>query len=213
MWAKRVIDCINRDSTEDSLQDIRIHFIGDSYINGTGDPQYLGWPGRVCAASVCEDAAITCYNLGIRADTSADILRRWQGEVAARRLVPYDARLVFGFGANDCWLIDGQPRVSRAESERNAEQILRDASELLPTLMVGPPPGIDADEDARRRDVSAMLKEVAARVGVPYMDSIAGLGEAEIWRAEVRAGDQVHPGAGGYAALAQVVLGWSEWWF
>lgn len=195
------------------MQDIRIHFIGDSYINGTGDPQYLGWPGRVCAASVCEDAVITCYNLGVRADTSADILRRWQGEVAARRLVPYDARLVFGFGANDCWLIDGQPRVSRAESERNAEQILRDASGLLPTLIVGPPPGIDADEDARRRDVSAMLKEVAARVGVPYMDSIAGLGEAEIWRAEVRAGDQVHPGAGGYAALAQVVLGWSEWWF
>jgi lysophospholipase L1-like esterase len=211
--AKWVIDCINRASTEDYLQDIRIHFIGDSYINGTGDPQYLGWPGRVCAASNGKDVAITCYNLGIRADTSADILRRWQGEVAARRLVPYDARLVFGFGANDCWLIDGQPRVSRAESERNAERILSQARALLPTLMVGPPPGLDADEDARRRDVSAMLKEVAARVGVPYLDVIEGLGAAEVWRTEARAGDQVHPGAGGYAAVAEVVLGWSEWWF
>lgn len=197
------------------MEDVRISFIGDSYVNGTGDPQYLGWPGRACAASNGKRAAITCYNLGIRADTSADILRRWQGEVAARRLVPHDARLVFGFGANDCWIIEEQPRVNRADSERNAEEILARAKELLPTLMVGPPPGLDADEHARRCEVSAMLKEVAARVGVPYLDAIAGLGEvaSETWRAEVRAGDQVHPGAGGYAALAEVVLGWSEWWF
>ncbi len=195
------------------MQDIRINFIGDSYINGTRDPQYMGWPGRVCAASQGKEVAITCCNLGVRADTSADILRRWQGEVAARRLVPHDARLVFGFGANDCWIIDGQPRVSRADSERNAEEILSQASELLPTLMVGPPPGLDADEHARRREASAMLQEVAARAGVPYLDVIAGLGEAEVWRAEVRAGDQIHPGAGGYSALAEVVLGWSEWWF
>ena len=173
------------------MEDIRINFIGDSYVNGTGDPQYLGWPGRVCAASTGKDAAITCYNLGIRADTSADILRRWQGEVAARRLKPHDARLVFGFGANDCWLEDGQPRVSRADSEKNAQEILSRAKDLLPTLMVGPPPGLE----------------------VPYLDAIAGLGEAKVWRHEVRASDQVHPGAGGYAALAQVVLEWPPWWF
>ena len=195
------------------MEDIRINFIGDSYVNGTGDPQYLGWPGRVCAVSTGKGAAITGYNLGIRADTSTDILRRWEGEVAARRLKPHDARLVFGFGANDCWLEDGQPRVNRAESEKNAQQILTKAKDLLPTLMIGPPPGLDADEHARRQDMSAMLQEIAARVGVPYLDAIAGLGEAKVWRDEVRAGDQVHPGAGGYAALAQVVLEWPQWWF
>ncbi|MFT5090809.1 MAG: lysophospholipase L1-like esterase [Candidatus Latescibacterota bacterium] len=197
------------------MEDIRINFIGDSYVNGTGDPQYLGWPGRVCAASNGKGAVITGYNLGIRADTSADILRRWQGEVAARRLVPQEARLVFGFGANDCWIIEGQPRVNRAESESNAEEILSRAKELLPTLMIGPPPGLDADEHARRQDMSVLLQGIAARVGVPYLDVIAGLGEgeSEIWRAEVRAGDRVHPGAGGYGVLAEVVLQWPEWWF
>ena len=195
------------------MEDIRIYFIGDSYVNGTGDPQYLGWPGRVCAASTGKQAAITCYNLGIRADTSADILQRWEREVEARRLKPHEARLVFGFGANDCWLEEGKPRINRAESEENAQKILVRAQELLPTLMIGPPPGLDDDEQARRQDISILLQAVAVQAGVPYLDSIAALGEAQVWRDEVRAGDQIHPGAGGYAAMAKGVLEWSEWWF
>jgi len=194
------------------LDDVRIYFIGDSYINGTGDPEYLGWPGRVCAASNGKSAAITGYNLGIRADTSADILRRWESEIAARRLVPHDARLVFGFGANDCYLIDGQKRVERPESEKNARDILTKAQALLPTLMIGPPPGVDEEQQALRADMSELLKGITADVGVPYLDVIQGM-DPTVWRDEAKSGDQIHPGAGGYAALAQLVLDWQGWWF
>jgi lysophospholipase L1-like esterase len=32
--------------------DIRICFVGDSFVNGTGDETALGWAGRLCAVSV-----------------------------------------------------------------------------------------------------------------------------------------------------------------
>lgn len=195
------------------MEDIRIYFIGDSYVNGTGDPQYLGWPGRACAASNGNGVAITCYNLGIRADTSADVLRRWEREVEARRLTLHDARIVFGFGANDCFLLDGQVRVTRTDSETNAHEIMSKASDLLPTLMIGPPPGLDEEQHALRKDMSSLLQDITVRIGVPYLDVIQGLGEAKAWRNEVGSGDNIHPAAGGYAALAQLVLDWPEWWF
>ena len=194
------------------MDDVRIYFIGDSYVNGTCDAEFLGWPGRVCAVSHGNGAGITGYNLGIRADTSADILRRWESEIAARRLVPHDARLVFGFGANDCYLIDGQKRVQRPESEKNAREILTKAHNLLPTLMIGPPPGVDEEQHGLRTDMSELLNGIAGEIGVPYLDVIAGM-DATVWRDEAKAGDQIHPGAGGYAALAQLVLAWEDWWF
>ena len=165
------------------MEDIRIYFIGDSYINGTGDPQYLGWPGRVCVASQSDQAGITCYNLGIRADTSEDILRRWESEVDARRLKPHDGRIVFGFGANDCWLEEGKMRIARAETEKNAEHILSRAVERLPTLMIGPPPGLGSEQDAMRQDMSALLQDICTRVGVPYL-AVIDAGGSGGWRSD-----------------------------
>ncbi len=195
------------------LEDIRIYFIGDSYVNGTGDPEYLGWPGRACAASKSEEYSITSYNLGIRADTSEDVLRRWEQEVEARRLKPHDGRIVFGFGANDCWIEDGKTRVDRADSVRNTEEILTRAQSLLPTLMIGPPPGIDESEDALREDMSALLGTIAGRVGVPYIEVIHALRADGVWRREAALGDRIHPADRGYSALAKLVLDWPMWWF
>ena len=195
------------------MADIRIYFIGDSYVNGTGDPDFLGWPGRACAASRSEEYAITGYNLGIRGDTSADVLRRWEREVEARRLIPHDGRVVFGFGANDCWIIDGKPRVDRADTIRNTEEILTRAQSLFPALMIGPPPGIDADEHSRRVEISSLVGEIAGRVGVPYLEVIHELHAGGVWQSEAARGDRIHPAEGGYAALAELVLAWPAWWF
>jgi lysophospholipase L1-like esterase len=63
---------------------LRICFIGDSFVNGTGDPTCLGWTGRICAAASDRGHDLTYYNLGIRRQTSADIQARWQQEVSLR---------------------------------------------------------------------------------------------------------------------------------
>ena len=195
------------------MEDVRIYFIGDSYVNGTGDPAYLGWPGRACAASRFGETSITCYNLGIRGDTSVDVLRRWEQEVEARRLIPHDGRVVFGFGANDCWIIDGKKRVERAETGANAEEILTRASSRFPTLMIGPPPGVDEDEHSRRVEISELIGEIAGKAGVPYLEVIHDLHAGGVWRNEAVLNDRIHPGEGGYSALAKLILAWPEWWF
>ena len=80
---------------------MRICFLGDSFVNGTGDDDCLGWTGRICSSARRSGRDVTHYNLGVRRDTSADILARWRQE-AERRLSPdLGGRLVFAFGGND----------------------------------------------------------------------------------------------------------------
>ena len=81
--------------------DLRICFIGDSYVNGTSDPDYLGWAGRVAIAAQRNGYNLTYYNLGVRRETSADIAKRWQQEVQARFLSSCPPFVVFALGAND----------------------------------------------------------------------------------------------------------------
>ena len=59
---------------------MRICFVGDSFVNGTGDPECLGWPGRICAAARRAGHDVTYYNLGVRRDTSGDVQARWELE-------------------------------------------------------------------------------------------------------------------------------------
>lgn len=76
------------------MSDVRICFVGDSFVNGTGDPDYLGWTGRICVRTRQEGHDITYYNLGVRRETSIDIAARWQEEVS-RRLPQFAIRSVY----------------------------------------------------------------------------------------------------------------------
>ena len=48
---------------------------------------------------------------------------------------------------------------------------------------------------------------------MPFVDVFGALRANAAWTAEAAAGDGTHPGAGGYAALARLVLahGWLDW--
>ena len=81
--------------------EIGICFIGDSFVNGTGDPNYLSWAGRICQTAYNRGQDITYYNLGVRRETSTDIKNRWFREVSCRLPSEINGRLVFSFGAND----------------------------------------------------------------------------------------------------------------
>ncbi|APE35159.1 hypothetical protein BOX37_15735 [Nocardia mangyaensis] len=63
--------------------DLRICFVGDSFVQGIGDPEYRGWVGRVLAETGTD---ITAFNLGIRRNTPDDIRRRCWAEVEPRFL-------------------------------------------------------------------------------------------------------------------------------
>ena len=193
---------------------MRICFFGDSFVNGTGDDDALGWVGRIVSQARQGGRDVTAYNLGVRRDTSADIAARWQAEARVRLPADCDSRLVFSFGANDCASngVDGGPRVGGAESLAHAEAILGTAQRWLPTLMVGP--GIvaeDARANARIASLSTELARLCTRMGVPYLEIAPTLAASPVWTREALAGDGAHPNRGGYALVADLVSGWSPW--
>ena len=196
-----------------NANDIRICFIGDSYVQGTGDDECLGWTGRLCASARRAGHNITYYNLGIRRETSTDIARRWLAECEPRLLPASENYLVFSFGANDVSLVDDQQRVCEDDTIANLHAMLVNARTRYRTLMVGPPPADDADHNARLARLSERMCDVAGRLGVPYVATLPALVDDRIWLDEVRDNDGAHPRAAGYARLARIVAASGAWWF
>ncbi|MFD6396564.1 GDSL-type esterase/lipase family protein [Nocardia sp. NPDC060249] len=194
-------------------EDLRICFIGDSFVQGIGDPEYRGWVGRVLTAT---GPGITAFNLGIRRNTSADVLRRCWREVEPRVLPDADNRLVISFGSNDAVVEDGNVRVGRAECLDNLATLLTESRErAIHPLVVGPPPVVDGGAEHLRRTAELaddMAKLCAARE-VPFVATTRQLADDPVWTREVSAGDGAHPGSGGYQRFAELVLetGWHTW--
>lgn len=197
------------------MQDIRICFLGESFVNGTGDRTHLGWTGRLCIDLSQRGYPVTYYNLGIRRETSAELRQRWLAECDRRLPTTCDSRVVFSFGTNDTAWENGACRVAAAESLAHAHQILTIAQSRYPVLMISPPAVKDSAHNQRIQQLSARLGDLCGELGIPFLDVSVALARSSVWMAEVAAGDGAHPDAGGYAEYANLVKNWSSWqnWF
>jgi acyl-CoA thioesterase-1 len=193
--------------------DIRICFIGDSYVQGTGDPECLGWAGRICVNAQRAGHNLTYYNLGVRRETSADIARRWQAECERRLPATSENYLVLSFGVNDVTIENGAPRVAEEETLGNLRAILDAARTRYHSLFVGPPAVPDAGRNARLARLSERMLDVAAQAGVPSVALFPYLVNDAQWLGEVQANDGAHPRAAGYARMATRIEACPEWWF
>jgi lysophospholipase L1-like esterase len=193
---------------------LRICFFGDSFVNGTGDDDGLGWVGRVVARARQGGCDVTAYNLGIRRDTSADVAARWMREARLRLPPENGGRLVFSFGANDCMAMDNGagPRVEPIDAIANARTILETARGWLPTLMMGPASVAgSAEANDRIRALSADYASLCESLRVPYLDVCRLTLASPVWTQEVLGGDGAHPNRGGYALVADAVANWPPW--
>jgi lysophospholipase L1-like esterase len=197
------------------MKSLRLCFVGDSLVNGTGDPACLGWTGRVCAAAHAQGHDVTYYNLGIRRDTSADIRVRWRDEVTRRLPPTVDGRVVFSFGVNDTALDARAPRLATAATLDNARAVLSACRAYFPVLLVGPTPVLEDEHNARITQLSAHLAQLAGELDLPFLPVFDDLQGSGVWLDEVRENDGAHPRAGGYTRLAQRVGDWVAWrrWF
>ena len=193
---------------------MRICFIGDSFVNGTGDSHCLGWAGRICATACSLGYDITYYNLGVRRETSADIRARWLKEVSCRLSVEDDG-IVFSFGVNDTTLENGKTRSEFLSSTENIYNILNTAKQMFPVLMVGPPPTVDVEQNLRIARLSNSFAKVCYELDLPYLDIFTPLQSSDIWMGEAVENDGYHPSSAGYAELAQLIQNWIPWlsWF
>jgi acyl-CoA thioesterase-1 len=195
------------------VSDICVLFVGDSHVVGVGDPGGGGWVGRVVAGACDAGIPLTAYNLGVRGDTSADVLVRWQAEARACVEPGADSRVVFCFGVNDATVVNGVQRVALAQSRANLSAVLVEAQGLgLRALLVGPAPAGDEAQQERIAELSSDFAKVAAGHGVPYIDIFGSLRGEPAWTGELADGDGAHPGSGGYALLAGLVMErWLGW--
>jgi acyl-CoA thioesterase-1 len=193
--------------------DVRVCFVGDSFVAGVGDPEQLGWVGRLAAHAHLGGLPLTAYNLGVRRETTADVLDRAQRECTARLPPDCAGGVVLSVGVNDTTLLGGRPRVAAPYSAANLDMMLRHArAAAWPTLVVGPPAVDDEHQNDRIAGLDALFASVCLRRGVPYLSVLADLRRHEDWRREIRAGDGSHPGGDGYRALADLVLPtWNAW--
>jgi lysophospholipase L1-like esterase len=193
------------------MTSFRVCFIGDSLVAGTGDPEYLGWAGRICKTARTRGHDITSYNLGIRANSSADVLARWRREVEARDVQGADCRLVFAFGVNDTKDVNGQLIFTPEKAIAQARDILSEANSYRPTLMIGPPPIGEDWRNVRIRALSENLATLTHELGVPFFPAFETLSASKTWLPAVRAGDGVHPIAAGYDEWAHAIEQWPAW--
>ncbi|WP_016949414.1 GDSL-type esterase/lipase family protein [Anabaena sp. PCC 7108] len=197
------------------LQEVRICFVGESFVNGTGDPECLGWTGRVCVNANKKGHDITYYNLGVRRETSNELRNRWLREVSYRLPKEYDGRVVFSFGANDTTIENGKTRVDFEESIVNIQQILGEAKQLYPVLMLSTAPCGDQAQNQRIADLSQRFAVVCQELNIPYLDVFSKLINSNIWLEEAKNYDGAHPRSAGYAEFAEIVDNWDAWlnWF
>ncbi|MBS0221782.1 MAG: hypothetical protein JSR91_13680 [Proteobacteria bacterium] len=188
---------------------MRICFVGDSMVNGTGDPGYLGWVGRVLQVERRRRPELTGYNLGVRRDRSDQIRARWRAEADARLPSEFEGRVVFSFGANDA-----VQEIPPATTLGHAEAILAEARARWPVFMVGVVPMDDEGTRARCRVLDRAFAALCDRLEVPFASVFDGLMATPLWFDEVRAGDGAHPAAGGYGRMAEIILAsdaWQRW--
>lgn len=190
--------------------DMRLIFIGDSIVAGSGDDECRGWAGRVGSATRRAGVDHTPYNLGIGGDTAADVLLRWEQEVSRRLNPDIENRLVAQVGVNDAR--DGVER-DLDESARDVAAFVDGARGLgLEPLIVGPIPTRQPAESKRIGALSERYAAKCAAAGARFVEVHAALRKSGSFLASLES-DGYHPDAAGYAEIAQVVLqnGWWEW--
>ena len=178
-----------------------ICYFGDSLTLGYGDPSGLGWPGRVSGKLTTLGADVTCYNLGVRKDTTLALGDRWQKEAELRLLPDMEHKLVFSFGVAD--VMNG---VDPDDTMAAAETILTQAKTFGEVLLVGPTPVGENRQTDAVAELSGRLEELCETLDVPFVPAMRPMQESGVYQQALKDGDSIHPSAIGYAALAEYIL-------
>jgi acyl-CoA thioesterase I len=194
----------------EGARDVGLVFIGASLVAGVGDPKGQGWVSRVVGRTQHPDLELTAYNLGVRGDTSADVLNRWRTECPPRWAGRNERRLVVSVGGNDA-----ATGVTLARHRLNLANILDDAASTgISTFVVSPPPSDDEELNSKLEVLVEAQADVCSRRDVPFVDCYRPLLGHEQWQADLAA-SQIphHPGQAGYGLIAWLVLhnGWNDW--
>jgi acyl-CoA thioesterase I len=188
------------------VRDVRICVFGDSFVTGVGDPKALGWVGRVAARTPeSTGVALTIYELGVRGQSTEDVVVRMPLEISPRFARGDEHGVVLAAGVADAFAA-----VPAARSAATLEFGLRSTGARR--LVVGPPPVGPPEVRKRLAALDAAFADVCGRLDVRYVSTYEPLVGHGPWQRQ-RLADGMHPRQAGYGMLAFVILngGWYEW--
>lgn len=186
--------------------DVRLCFFGDSFTAGVGDEARLGWVGRVCARTGQSGHEVTAYNLGVRRETSLEVVDRLRREAAPRLREGARRGVVLAVGVNDTTEEDGRRRVEVDETLGALRAFTSAASsQSWEVLVIGPPFVGDPIQNQRIRALSKAMRGECDLLDVPFVDLATSLGTGEAWERRVNAIDGAHPDGTGYQQLADTI--------
>ena len=183
---------------------------GDSIVWGAGDPEGGGWVTRL--RNWCENNLedVEVYNLGISADSTNELLRRFISESEAR----HPDVIVFAIGINDSQYIDSRehPRITPEIFERNLEELIRQAGQFtrqiifvgltrVDELKTSPIPWRENTfyENEFVEQYDHAIKSVAEEHKLLYIDVSKNLAPDDL-------ADGLHPNSDGHKKLFEIML-------
>ena len=187
---------------------MNIFFIGDELVGGKGDPKALGWTGRVAARTLTDGASITFHSLSVPMETTSEMSGRWQDEVLRRVKTREPSVVVFAVGHHDV-----RRNISTTMTRLNlATAIDQNTGMGFKTMVVGPPPGLKAENQAIS-ELAAVCADSAGRRSVPYVDTYGPLVAHDQWLTDMATSSDGLPGQAGYGLMAWLVLHsqWRQW--
>ncbi|GHD08706.1 GDSL-type esterase/lipase family protein [Zhihengliuella salsuginis] len=187
---------------------IRLVAVGDELLAGHGDPRALGWYGRVLARTQSPEVSLQSFQLAAPREGTESLAQRWFGEASPRFSETAENRVVISLSDADL-----DEDLSTARSRLNLANILDAASQSsIKALVVGPPPGLDTQRNARLAELSNAFADVTSRRHHAFVDTFAPLQHHEQWRSDLAANDGA-PGQAGHGLIAWLVLhrGWYQW--
>lgn len=195
--------------------------LGDSGVQGWGDPLEGGWCERLRRHWMELPGAPVVYNLGVRGDGLERLAARLNGEVTRRgelrRQNPQG--ILLGIGLNDTariGRIDGRPQLDPEAFLFGMDQLLRQAKALAPVHVIGLTPVLDQAmpyaevlwyglEAIRRYE--GLLEEACLEANVPFLPLLNELLEDPAWP-EWLCSDGLHLNSDGHGQVYRRLRRW-----
>lgn len=200
---------------------MRILFFGDSITQGFWDIEG-GWVGRIrkhydgLYLAGTDDDPPAVINLGVSGDSSDDILRRIDNEVAVRSREQDDVQVVVAVGVNDARLKSGVPYTDVETYIKNIESIvqaIKNHTEKI--LFVGLTPCVESKTspvswgptsygNSRIKEFDDALRDFCESNSVDYIDIFDRFAADQA--GEDMLPDGIHPNYKGHQLIADLVL-------
>lgn len=201
--------------------------LGDSGVYGWGDPEQGGWCERLRRHWMELPDGPVIYGLGVRGDGLERVRSRLEMEVRGRgelrRQLPQG--ILLAVGLNDSARVgrrEGRYQLAPDAFLYGLQELLRQASSLAPTLLLGLTPVLEeampfaevlwyGNDTVRRYE--ALLEEAAMEADVPFLPLLDNFCQEPRWQ-QWLCSDGLHLNSDGHAHVAARLRRWPallEW--